>query len=172
MVTWFGSVPDANYTWLRDVQVTEFPPSCTPNEPSPRIGSMLHALSINPKAQQSTYMVKVAGMETLFDSIESNITVFLPIDSSHRQVINMFMNMGRGLATRILNRSSITTKVSPDLMRNNGIFITPGRDRNLTHVNATGRQIFVEDVPIISMVECDNGIIYFTRELLPLNTEM
>lgn len=110
------------------------------------------------------YLITLSGMEDLYNQSEGKYTVFVPKNLDAEFV----KNLDRYYAQSILNYNTAPTIIDERLLNNYSNFYQINtRENSLTiDLRKNSEGLFANDIRIVGMKRCCNGIIYFTEKIV------
>jgi len=133
-------------------------------------GTLLDKIQNTPEFSKFSYMVKLANFEGLLNSAQANFTLFIPSDTSLKNINdNIFINMDSTTAWYIVKTSIIKNRIPSEILEDspaayyyttdtaNRLFIT-----NLNSITTINNNVTIIKKDVLS----SNGIIHVVDNLI------
>jgi uncharacterized surface protein with fasciclin (FAS1) repeats len=151
--------------------ITDIPQSCSDTlvieYPS---CSLMSKIGVTPEFSKFKRIVLVAGMEEFLSNKLSDLTMFIPNDSSLSDVPDSaFMDMDRGTARHIIRNMTMKKRIPSELLTQSptGLFSSLDSDNRLFVGTAHGVLMLNEQIEVVEVdIEAGNGLIHITNGIL------
>jgi uncharacterized surface protein with fasciclin (FAS1) repeats len=132
--------------------------------------SLMGVINTNPNFSKFKILVKLAMMESVLESPQSDFTLFIPSDEEIKKLSNdFFEEMDIGLARHIVKTAMINRKIPSELLEDSAAsyFITNDPPNKLFVWNEECNTFINKDVKIIQKdIITSNGIIHVIDKLI------
>jgi len=129
--------------------------------------SIMGIINNNPNFSKFKYIVERARMNTTLSDLQSNFTLFIPLDTfiSKLEIEDMDISMARN----IVRSSMLDKKITSELLEDTKVayFFTKSKSNNLFINNMNGITYINGDIQIIQKdIITGNGIIHVTDKII------
>jgi hypothetical protein len=135
---------------------------------SPR--SIMGIINNNPNFSRFNYMLKLAKLDSIYNDIQANFTLFVTDDKSLSHISEaVFTNMDVLLARHIIQKSTLKNKITAELLKGSPVsyFSTMNRAEKLYITNVDNQTYINSSIKIIDTdLEANNGIIHIVNNLI------
>jgi hypothetical protein len=124
-------------------------------------------LKNHPDTQRFSSILKISGLEELYDDQQANFTVLVTIDKHIPQ--DIFVNIDDSIARHIIKTVTMNRRIPGELLKDNpaSIFITNDPPNKLFITNIDETTYINDYVKIIeSNIMASNGIIHLTNGII------
>ena len=133
-------------------------------------GTLLDKIQNTPEFSKFSYMVKLANLEGVLNSTQANLTVFIPTDTSLKNINdNIFINMDSTTAWYIVKTSIIKNRIPSEILEDSpaAYYYTLSECNRLFITNVSGITYIDDNIKIIKKdILCTNGIIHVIDGLI------
>ena len=85
-------------------------------------GSLADIIDKTPDFSAFNYILRLSGIDSLYNGLQANYTVFVPSNSCFKDV-NFIKNMDRATAISIVRNCTVDNKITKDVLQDNPYFI-------------------------------------------------
>lgn len=132
--------------------------------------SLLALINNHPDFSKFRYLVKLANMDGILNSLQTTFTIFVPSDRALEGLDDaVFMNIDTSTARHIVKSSMLNHKITKELIQNSpaSFFITKDPPNRLFISNISGRTYIQNDINVIHFdMQAENGIIHVIDKLI------
>jgi uncharacterized surface protein with fasciclin (FAS1) repeats len=127
------------------------------------INSLMGIIDRNPDFSIFSYIVKLAKLDSMFDNICDNYTIFIPSDGLLcEEIKNMVTNFDISTARQVVQASTLKNKITCDILEDDPasyyITLNPVQKMYITNINDKMR-VNVNINVIYKDIEATNGLI-------------
>ena len=136
--------------------------------------SIMYVLDNHPDFRKFTYIVKLADLDMILDSIQANFTIFVPSDTElnrKKNVENILLTMDEGTAKNIVYASLINNRLPKEIIKNSPVYyLNTLSPQNRMFISTIDENTKINNkVNIIHFdIICNNGVIHVTDNMLDL----
>ena len=134
-----------------------------------RANTLSCIIANHPDFSSFRHMLSIAQLENIFDSLQANITVFIPSDQALKDKGLLVTNMDGATARHVIMTSSLNRLITRDILEDNPVsyFLTKSPQNRLFITNINDRTYINNDINIIHKdMLCSNGIIHVIDSLI------
>ena len=132
--------------------------------------SIMDIINYHPDFTKFTYIVKLANMDQILNNIQANFTLFVPSDSSIKNLPNdIFINMDQGEARTIVQSLLLDYRIPSELLKDSPVayFNTLSPQNRLFVTNINGNTNLNNKTNVIFFdIIAKNGIIHVIDKLI------
>jgi uncharacterized surface protein with fasciclin (FAS1) repeats len=132
--------------------------------------SIMDILNKNPKFSIFKYIMKLSGMDLIYDDAMANFTLFVPSDECLKQIPEgVFLNLDIGSARDIIKTHTLKNRITYDLLKDSPIsyLMSVNESEKLSITNISGTTTINNCTCIIQpdLLAC-NGIIHVVNNMI------
>jgi hypothetical protein len=143
---------------------------CIKGPPSYCKGSLMDIINSNPDFSRFAYIIKLARLDTVFNDIQANFTVFVPSNCYIKNISEgVFTNLDISSARQIVLASTLKYRMTSDILKDSpaSYFITMNPINSMFITNMNNITYISNCISIIHYdIEATNGIIHVTDQML------
>ena len=132
--------------------------------------SIMSIIINNPDFTKIKYMMELSGLETVYNDLQSNFTLFIPSDTAILSLgENIFLNMDRNTAKAIIQSCTIKGKIPYKILTDSkATYFYTLCSPNRLYINTFKDQTYINDnIKIIQTdIIASNGIIHVIVKLV------
>ena len=134
-----------------------------------RADTLACVITSHPDFSMFRHMLSLAQLDNIFDSLQADMTVFIPSDQALQAKGISVTSMDSGTARHVILTSILNRRITRDILEDNpaSYFLTRSSHNRLFITNINDRTYINSDINVIHKdMMCSNGIIHVIDSLI------